>query len=435
MPRRKIKLIRRTKMIMRSITVLIRSITVQKIFLALTILLMQVLTGCDYWSKATTLKITNHFDYELFNVEYSTVSFGDISPGASETKKVTANSSDYIYFYLSTNNDLVQCRTNRMITIVEGRSNKEFIDNDTDITTVVGGITGTLSSVFNALNNVSLIMIKQNETVIEKYTEYDFGAVLVNTTGELVFTIENLGRVNLTFETVNRADLADNNSGFFSITRQPLSSTIPPGNSTTFIIQFAPTIIGNNFNATVQIKTNSHINDEFVFIIKGNSRNYEVGDTGPAGGIVFYDKGVYTEDWRFLEAAPAGTIFTNVQWGANSISIDGTDTRIGVGKENTQLIVTHLNELGETGRAAQLCVNLNVNEFNDWFLPSRDELHQMYLRSVVIGGFGTDRYWSSSQHSSVSTAAWNQIFVNTFYGNQFYADKSNTYSVRAIRAF
>jgi hypothetical protein len=32
---------------------------------------------------------------------------------------------------------------------------------------------------------------------------------------------------------------------------------------------------------------------------------YTVGQTGPARGIVFYDKGNYSDDWRYLEAAPA----------------------------------------------------------------------------------------------------------------------------------
>lgn len=32
---------------------------------------------------------------------------------------------------------------------------------------------------------------------------------------------------------------------------------------------------------------------------------YAIGDTGPAGGIVFYDKGEVTDGWRYLEAAPA----------------------------------------------------------------------------------------------------------------------------------
>jgi len=34
---------------------------------------------------------------------------------------------------------------------------------------------------------------------------------------------------------------------------------------------------------------------------------YRIGDTGPAGGLIFYDKGNITGGWRYLEAAPAST--------------------------------------------------------------------------------------------------------------------------------
>ena len=56
---------------------------------------------------------------------------------------------------------------------------------------------------------------------------------------------------------------------------------------------------------------------------------YKVGDTGPAGGIVFYDKGNNSGGWRYLEAAPEDSEKGN--WGSNSV--DGTKADIGrVGK-------------------------------------------------------------------------------------------------------
>ncbi|MDR0456327.1 MAG: hypothetical protein LBH20_06560, partial [Treponema sp.] len=110
------------------------------------------------------------------------------------------------------------------------------------------------------------------------------------------------------------------------------------------------------------------------------SKTYKIGDIGPAGGIVFYDKGNYSgkaDDWRYLEAAPADTEFI-AEWGSFGINVSGTGQAIGSGKSNTQLIAERLRTLGESKCAAQLCVKMDYNGFTDWFLPSKDELDLMY---------------------------------------------------------
>ena len=38
-----------------------------------------------------------------------------------------------------------------------------------------------------------------------------------------------------------------------------------------------------------------------------------IGATGPAGGLVFYDKGAVSDGWRYLEAAPVDQS-TGIQW-------------------------------------------------------------------------------------------------------------------------
>jgi len=175
----------------------------------------------------------------------------------------------------------------------------------------------------------------------------------------------------------------------------------------------------------------------------GETKTYKIGDIGPAGGIIFYDKGNYSGDkaddgaahWRYLEAAPAETEFAAAEWGSYSVNISGTGPTIGSGKANTQLIVERLRTLGESGCAAQLCVKLTYKGYTDWFLPSKDELDLMYknLKQKNLGKFGVKAsYWSSTQASS--ECAWYQSFENGKqynYGNYKY----NAFVVRAIRAF
>jgi len=155
----------------------------------------------------------------------------------------------------------------------------------------------------------------------------------------------------------------------------------------------------------------------------------KIGEIGPAGGVIFYDKGFVSDGWQFLEAAPASSEF-NAPWGARGHLVAGTELSIGSGKRNTELIVARMGQLGETGSAAQRCVALNINGYNDWFLPSRDELNQMYLHRTIIGSFSSNWYWSSSQYSA--SGAWFQFFT---LGIQFYDDKGGHRRVRAIRAF
>jgi hypothetical protein len=52
----------------------------------------------------------------------------------------------------------------------------------------------------------------------------------------------------------------------------------------------------------------------------GVGGTYKIGDRGPAGGIVFYDKGFITDGWRYLEAVPAGAEFKAL-WGPYVTSV------------------------------------------------------------------------------------------------------------------
>jgi len=170
----------------------------------------------------------------------------------------------------------------------------------------------------------------------------------------------------------------------------------------------------------------------------------QIGSLGQGGGYIFYDKGSYSDGWRYLEAAPANCEF-KASWGLNSIACPDTKTGIGTGKANTMAIINQLNTNKQTKQAAQMCSALTINGFSDWFLPSKDELNEMYLRLRVgnnIGEFsiGTPLsqgwYWSSSVGSSISKYTWCQRFSD---GHQTIApnivNRSNELIVRAIRAF
>lgn len=153
-----------------------------------------------------------------------------------------------------------------------------------------------------------------------------------------------------------------------------------------------------------------------------------IGTFGPAGGIIFYDKGSYSDGWRYLEAARVDQS-TGIKWYNGSYVSVTTQTDIGSGKANTAAIIA---AQGPGQYAASLCDQLVLGGYDDWFLPSKDELNAMYknLAESDLGGFASEYYWSSSQHSS--DYACDQGFGS---GTQYNSSKYHTYSVRAIRAF
>ena len=152
-----------------------------------------------------------------------------------------------------------------------------------------------------------------------------------------------------------------------------------------------------------------------------------IGDTYQ-GGIIFYLDG----NGGGLIAAPSNQ--GNAEWGCYGTLISGANyvgTAIGTGSQNTINI-----EGGCTtpGTAADICANLTLGGYSDWFLPSKDELNEMYfnLHQQGLGGFTNYKYWSSTEIDNVS--AWYQNFS---HGNQYFSNKNFTTSiiVRAVRAF
>lgn len=163
--------------------------------------------------------------------------------------------------------------------------------------------------------------------------------------------------------------------------------------------------------------------------IRAQSVVYKIGDQGPAGGTVFYDKGNYSGGWRYLEAAP-GDQSEGAEWGCHKKAVPGKQgTAIGAGKSNTQEII---DACAEAGIAAKLAAQYQGGGKKDWFLPSKDELNELYknLHKAGIGGFASYGYWSSSEETA--EYAWYHGFLT---GSQKKFNKYNSSRVRAVRAF
>ncbi|NDG67526.1 MAG: hypothetical protein EBY23_11605, partial [Actinobacteria bacterium] len=169
-----------------------------------------------------------------------------------------------------------------------------------------------------------------------------------------------------------------------------------------------------------------------------------VGDVGPAGGIVFMTPAtVGNATGRYFEAAPAGWSGTgidlNIAWCNATSTLIGTPsalgTAIGTGSSNTDAIVA----VCSTG-AAKSARAYTGGGASDWFLPSIDELLQMYTNRAAIGGLvqttqvgtggSTTTFWSSSEYNSYQSKNWS--FLTN--GNDNWG-KNYGFGVRPVRMF
>jgi DUF1680 family protein len=168
-----------------------------------------------------------------------------------------------------------------------------------------------------------------------------------------------------------------------------------------------------------------------------STEGYRIGDTGPAGGLIFHENSNYAADgWRYLEAAPFDQS-EGAKWGCFRTDIPGA-RRIGIGsgRQNTEDMVAACIE---SGSAARLCANLSINGVRGWFLPSEDELDLLYrnLKAKGLGNFhdagvsDNFEYWTSSQQTADMAAHIDFADDGRHHGD----DKDFPRRVRAIRAF
>jgi hypothetical protein len=156
-----------------------------------------------------------------------------------------------------------------------------------------------------------------------------------------------------------------------------------------------------------------------------------------AGGVVFWVDP--TDNTHGLVCALSN--YQNiVEWGCTNLDLPsvpnvpfnggnpvGLGAEIGDGDTNTNAI---LNDC-PIAPAALAARSLGP----EWFLPSVEELNQMYIHKTTleaVAGFSafSNDYWSSTE--SDNNFAWGQYFYN---GEQYLTSKYNTPYVRAVRAF
>ncbi|GFO72553.1 trimeric autotransporter adhesin [Bathymodiolus japonicus methanotrophic gill symbiont] len=156
---------------------------------------------------------------------------------------------------------------------------------------------------------------------------------------------------------------------------------------------------------------------------------YKIGDTGPSGGLVFY---ITDEGMHGIESSPVDQGWA--EWGCHGNYVHNAGSElVGSGAKNTRAILAAGCASREGGRTAvQMTDDYELNGFDDWYLPSRDELNlmQTHLYQSGLGDFWSSMYSSSSQNTG--DMSWYQYFPT---GVQDVSFKYIFLRVRAVRSF
>lgn len=166
---------------------------------------------------------------------------------------------------------------------------------------------------------------------------------------------------------------------------------------------------------------------------------------GPAGGFILYDCDADNEKgnadglksvesgWRYIEVASTDL---SGMYEISDKTTQMTKTGIGTAKENTEILANNSTISTDAAKAAlNYSVSVDGTVYDDWFLPSKDELHLMQkeLHRKGGGGFTDNYYWSSTvAYDNGKYTGWNEHF-NT--GNQSNDSRGFGFQVRPIRYF
>jgi hypothetical protein len=180
-------------------------------------------------------------------------------------------------------------------------------------------------------------------------------------------------------------------------------------------------------------KTEVQILSSPQIINKVTSPLYKIGDTALGGKIAYIlqqgDSGFDANMQHGLVAAISDQT-SAIRWNNGTNKTTGAKgIVIGTGFANTNSIISAQGET-TTSYAAGLARAYKGGGYDDWFLPSKDELNKLYINKLIIGGFANNNYWSSSEQDF--DFAFKRNFIN---GDQNFNTKVNVFYVRAIRAF
>lgn len=166
------------------------------------------------------------------------------------------------------------------------------------------------------------------------------------------------------------------------------------------------------------------------------------------GGYIFY---FFPEDTSGLVIGMKNLVYHHdttlkrVIWSCRNVNTGASETAIGSGLRNTLKIKKADCNLYDPEKkkwmesAAEVCLNYSYKGYDDWYLPSKDELHEAYMKLCFSSkiNFGGKNFWTSSEKDN--QFAWIEHFQFGWHEHELYGQsyfrKFYAYFVRPVRTF
>ena len=173
-----------------------------------------------------------------------------------------------------------------------------------------------------------------------------------------------------------------------------------------------------------------------------------VGDTGPAGGTIFYVSNsgftcgpTLASTCNYLEVAPTAPTITpwSINYTITAIGASAQNTAIGSGYANTKAIATQNGTYNSSTNKYEAGVTqaYSTNGFSDWYMPAKDELVALNTYELNAGNpnswFTYGNFFNSSSEYSASKIWGIGMWAGATVGNG--VNKSDNNWVIPIRAY
>ena len=306
--------------------------------------------------------------------------------------------------------------------------------------TSTGALTGTPNTIA-AATNYTITATNASGSATQTFT-------LTVTVAAPAFTLSSASESKTVNTAITGYTISSTGGAIASYAISPAAPAGLTFNTTTGLLSGTPTTVAGATAYTITA-TNASGSATQTFTLTVTAVVYTVGQTGPGGGKIFYVAATpfacgptMSSSCTYLEAAPtSGTsAWTDVNrtWstGANqSVSVPNANgTAIGTGYKNSLAIVAQAGNVATSSAAVAARGYGGPNNLTDWYLPSKDELNQLYLQRTTVGGFVADFYWASSEYNTEAANAWVQGFSDGLQGFGGKGHPGGLY-VRPVRAF